>query len=404
MPHPSDDPPSLPRAESVENGTPEASRPHAPAEKSSDQASPPSAVPQERDRRHRRRRRRRRPPQAPAPEPSVPATEAQAAEPAGSPLSPPLVGEGSVGAADAPESSSSPEPTASAAPPAQTPPRRRRRRRRGPPRAAPPLQEPATDRPQAETAEAVPDTGATAIAAAQDAARHELSPTAPRDMPPGQRRRPRRRPRPVREEGPPRAESEKRDGSETVVEVTSRSEPGTVRRVQIGRPRNRRAPDTRPREEGRRPGSQVQPTAPREERRERGTRERDGRDRSLRGRGSQRRGPGERRQARGRAAAQEKPERKLYALESVVDRGFEDVADDSEEGTTRRIHWTIVKRTVADQKSGKPMSAVYVLQREGTEAEFPNLGAARAAVNKTIVHPEKLTLSKAEHAQQRSNR
>jgi hypothetical protein len=32
------------------------------------------------------------------------------------------------------------------------------------------------------------------------------------------------------------------------------------------------------------------------------------------------------------------------------------------------------------------------------DAEFPNLGAARAAVNKTIVHPEKLTMSKAEHA------
>ena len=81
-----------------------------------------------------------------------------------------------------------------------------------------------------------------------------------------------------------------------------------------------------------------------------------------------------------------------------MDRGFEDVDDDTAEGATRRVHWTIIKRTVADQKSGKPMSAVYVMQREGTESEFPNLGAARAAVNKTIVHPEKLTLSKAEHA------
>ena len=89
---------------------------------------------------------------------------------------------------------------------------------------------------------------------------------------------------------------------------------------------------------------------------------------------------------------------RLYALESIVDRGFEDVTDESDGGSTRRIHWTIVKRTVADQKSGKAMSAIYVLQREGTDSEFPNLGAARAAVNKTIVHPEKLTLSKAEHA------
>ncbi len=82
----------------------------------------------------------------------------------------------------------------------------------------------------------------------------------------------------------------------------------------------------------------------------------------------------------------------------MVDRGFEDVADPSEESAARRVHWTIIKRTVADQKSGKAMTAVYVLQREGVDAEFPNLGAARAAVNKTIVHPEKLTLSKAEHA------
>ena len=43
------------------------------------------------------------------------------------------------------------------------------------------------------------------------------------------------------------------------------------------------------------------------------------------------------------------------------------------------------------------MSTTYVLQRESAETEFPNLGAARAAANKTIVHPEKLTMSKAEH-------
>jgi hypothetical protein len=82
----------------------------------------------------------------------------------------------------------------------------------------------------------------------------------------------------------------------------------------------------------------------------------------------------------------------------VVDRGFEDVADEADESVTRRVHWTIIKRTVADQKSGKAMTSVYVLKREAAESEFPNLGAARMAVNKTIVHPEKLTLSKAEHA------
>ena len=128
-----------------------------------------------------------------------------------------------------------------------------------------------------------------------------------------------------------------------------------------------------------------------------------------RGQGSDTRGrrdrrPGGRPPGRGREAPLRKPEQKLYTLESVVDRGFEDVADDSNEGSTRRVHWTILKRTVADQKSGKAMSASYVLQREGVEAEFPNLGAARAAVNKTIVHPEKLTLSKAEHVAAKGSR
>ncbi|MGH7045634.1 MAG: hypothetical protein ACREE2_04505 [Stellaceae bacterium] len=86
----------------------------------------------------------------------------------------------------------------------------------------------------------------------------------------------------------------------------------------------------------------------------------------------------------------------------MVDRGFEDIADDTEESGTRRVHWMIVKRTVADQNSGKAMSAIYVLQRDGADTEFPNLGAARAAANKTIVHPEKLTMSKAEHVAAKS--
>jgi hypothetical protein len=88
----------------------------------------------------------------------------------------------------------------------------------------------------------------------------------------------------------------------------------------------------------------------------------------------------------------------------VVDRGFEDVAalsppegEAPAEGGTRRIGWTIVKRTVADQRVAKTVSAQYVLKRDGAETEFPNLGAARAAVNKTIVHPEKLTRAKADY-------
>jgi hypothetical protein len=82
-------------------------------------------------------------------------------------------------------------------------------------------------------------------------------------------------------------------------------------------------------------------------------------------------------------------------VRSVVDHGFEDV---EEEAGSRRVFWTIEKRTVADRKSGRSMSASYVLERDGVETEFPNLGAARAAVNKVIAHPEKLTRSKAEYA------
>jgi hypothetical protein len=94
---------------------------------------------------------------------------------------------------------------------------------------------------------------------------------------------------------------------------------------------------------------------------------------------------------------QRRPEPRLYALEAVVDRGFEDVPDETD-GAIRRVHWTITKRTVADQQSGKPMTTTYVLKRDGVDTEFPSLGTARMAANKTIIHPEKLTLSKAEHA------
>jgi hypothetical protein len=90
-------------------------------------------------------------------------------------------------------------------------------------------------------------------------------------------------------------------------------------------------------------------------------------------------------------------------LESVVDRGFDDVAADGEGEAGRRVHWTIVKRSTADQKTGRVTRATYVLQRDGIDTEYPSLGNARAAANKTIVHPEKLTLSKAEHAAARKS-
>src|SRR5438045_3220583 len=72
----------------------------------------------------------------------------------------------------------------------------------------------------------------------------------------------------------------------------------------------------------------------------------------------------------GRGGPERRVERKLYAIDSVVDRGFEDVEVEGE-AETKRVHWTIVKRTVADQISRKPVSATYVLQREGADAEFP---------------------------------
>jgi hypothetical protein len=130
---------------------------------------------------------------------------------------------------------------------------------------------------------------------------------------------------------------------------------------------------------------------------------RDGRgdDRRGRRRDSMQGGPGGRRDqrgapgGRGRRDGPRPVERKLYSFDSVVDRGFDDV---EEESGTRRMHWTIVKRTTADQVSRKALSARYVLQRDGGDSEFPSLGAARDAVNKKIVHPEKLTRSKAEYA------
>jgi hypothetical protein len=143
-------------------------------------------------------------------------------------------------------------------------------------------------------------------------------------------------------------------------------------------PRNRRANAERPPQRGR-------------DDRERGPRDRRPPGRNAPGRFERQRG-------RDRAAPQKLAEPRLYGLESVVDRGFEDVADTGDVDATRRVYWTILKRTVADQHTGKPISATYVLQRDGIDTEFSNLGTARAAANKTIVHPEKLTLSKAEHA------
>jgi hypothetical protein len=359
MPQSSDDPPSAPLAERVESDAPSANPPSA----SGEAASPPSPSRQDGEPRGPRRRRRRRPPPASG---SQSGGEAQFEQTASAgetavvgdlPTAPPPRGEG--------------EP--------HKPPRRRRRRRRGLPREAGSQQ--ATAAGDAHTEERVSLDDSPQSAPAGDPEQSPRPQGLPHDNVPREHHPHRHRQRrPPREGGPtePKSGSESRSGSGAVSDAASRNGPSTNRGPRIDGPRDRR-----PREAGPRDSSG------------RGS---DRRDQGARARGPRGKSSRDRYQERGRDAQQRKPEQKLYALEAVVDRGFEDITEEADETVTRRVHWAIIKRTVADQKTGKAMSAVYVLQREGVDSEYPNLGAARAAVNKTIVHPEKLTLSKAEHA------
>jgi len=382
MPHSSDDPPSAPLAERLESDAPSANLPSASGEAAAEAASPPSPSRQEGElRRPRRRRRRRRPPPAPGSQSGGEAHTGQIAS----------AGETAV-VEDLPT-----------APPGESephkPPRRRRRRRRGLQREAGPQQAAANGDAEAEEGVSVDDPPQSAPAG--DPAQSPRPQGLPHDNVPREhhpRRRHRQR-RPPREGGPadPKSGNQGRSGSEAVGDTVSRSGSSTNRGPGIGGPRNRR-----PREAGPREGEQQALGSQERRPRNTGPRETSGRESGRWDQGARARGAGgkssrDRNQERGREAQQRRPEQKLYALEAVVDRGFEDVTDEADESVTR-VHWTIIKRTVADQKSGKAMSAVYVLQREGADSEYPNLGAARAAVNKTIVHPEKLTLSKAEHA------
>ena len=254
---------------------------------------------------------------------------------------------------------------------------RRRRRLSHPPGLRSGTGEPAFANGAAQAAEGAPQEGAPA-AEGEGVAPSERPPGAPR-----RRRRRRRGPRPEAAAGSPEAATGEAAGA-----APGHPSPGG---------RGRPGRDRGPRRDGE--GGPAQG----------GGRERDGRDRAPRnGPGGERRDRGDQRgDGRGRRGApggrdrgrpERSVERKLYSLDAVVDRGFEDVEPEGE-GETRRVHWTIVKRTVADQISRKPVSASYVLQREGgDDTEFPSLGAARNAVNKTIVHPEKLTPSKSEIA------
>jgi hypothetical protein len=260
---------------------------------------------------------------------------------------------------------------------------RRRRRRRRPPRPADPAEAVALSPSQTERPATPEDTAESGDLAAtpppEDAAESgDLTATPPPEVGPRRRRRRRRRP-------PRPAEASAAEADKTVT-------PSAAEGTPAGAPRNRSAPyrSSRSRGAGNR-SSDEQPS----ERRPPGD-SRRAPDRRGRGKGPPSRN--DRRQGRDRAPPRKKPEPRLYALEAIVDRGFEDLVDAAEDNLTRRVHWTIIKRTVADQESGKPISATYVLKRDGVDTEFPGLGAARAAANKTIVHPEKLTLSKAEHA------
>ena len=314
---------------------------------------------------------------------------------------------------------------------ASPPHRRRRRRHRGPRREADAA--PATDE-QPRVTEGAPD-APSSIAQSGDAVTDPVSPESSADAaetPTSEnseskpdarpRRRRRRRRPPVSVEaapadgapstenapdaaGEPRASERRRRfprggaGARGEQQTAGGSPADGYRGPRTARPRQRRGPAEGLPDRMRRDADAAErgPASGRQDLRDGGPerRDRDSRDRRARGRG--RSGEAERRRGRGRDEPKKQAEQRLYARESVVDRGFEDVTDEAADSEPRRVHWTIIKRMVADQQSGKPISAVYVLQRDGVDTEFPSLGTARAAANKTIIHPEKLTLSKAEH-------
>jgi hypothetical protein len=369
MPQSSDDPPSAPTV-SVESETPNTTAVDPP--EGANRSDPPSPDSESFQPRRRRRRRRRRPPPAAASQGTTTANETAPEET--------LSAGGEV-------QDTQVDSQGDAQPPK---PRRHRRRRRGPPRDVSQQSPLSADVPVDESGQPDPKT----VTPGEDATQAQPAPGVAGEptRPRRRRRRPARRPGPMEQTD---SGGQTQSGSVAITDGTFQSQPGTVGRPWPNRPRNRRPRD---------PVARAGGNGPRQPR-ERAAGPPDAVVRGRRDQGSDTRGRQDRRSpGRSREAPLKKLEQKLYALESVVDRGFEDVADDSNEGSTRRVHWTILKRTVADQKSGKAMSASYVLQREGVEAEFPNLGAARAAVNKTIVHPEKLTLSKAEHVAAKGSR
>ena len=378
MPHSSDDPPSdrisaeAPSAQPAEGRESEPTSPSQPATPAEDASIAPD--PQDRTADHgeaprlpRRRRRRRRLPRAADPGEATAAPQGQAEQPAAD--------------GDAPQSGN-----LAATPPPEDQPRRRRRRRRGQRRDADSAELKAGEAAQA--AESAPGARPNSARPDNDAKQNGASQSAPPSDREPHEGQPHTQPRSRRRRRPPPhpTEASATEANKIVAASAAEGTPAGAPRYQSAPYRGSRSRGVR----GRGSGDERPP-----EKKPVGDSRRPS-DRRTRGKGPSSRN--DRRRERDRDAPRKKPEQRLYALEAVVDRGFEDVVDAAEDNLTRRVHWTIVKRTVADQESGKPISATYVLKRDGVDTEYPGLGAARAAVNKAIVHPEKLTLSKAEHA------
>jgi hypothetical protein len=260
--------------------------------------------------------------------------------------------------------------------------RRRRRRRHGPPPAG-------ADQPSASAVESPtppagePVSGApTPPDAPPSPTSDPLSANATSDRPRKRRRRRRRKkpPEGTAAAGLPVGGTEAHVATAVPAENLAQRDERPPRRPWRERPprqgRGREGRDERPREGGPRGAGSRKP------------------DHRSKGRGP---GGPDRPHGRGREDRDKKPPQKLYSSESVVDHGYEDIP--AAEGTeARRVDWTIVKRTVADQRTTQTISTVYILKRDGVVTEFPFLAAAREAVNKKIAHPEKLTRPKGDYA------
>jgi hypothetical protein len=248
--------------------------------------------------------------------------------------------------------------------------------------AEPPSEQP--DSKQSEVPQPEPEQSGQSVPASGEASSAPATTDQPRRR---SRRRRRRKPPPPggADAAQPSSEGQENLAAKPGSGGASRDENAPARLPRMPGPGGRRPEDRHPR--GERP-------------REGGPRDAGPRRPGTQSKGRREHGPGgfkNRPHGRGHEAPTKKPEPRLASFETTVDHGFEDLVDEANDGATRRVDWTIIKRTVADQRTTKPVSAVYILRRDGVDTEFANLSAARAAVNKKIVHPEKLTRAKADY-------